>query len=496
MQLLQISNRLSLLHSNMALILLKMNNLSGAEILLSKSNSYISEQLTHIIKKLDKKFKFDKSIADAQMFIQEKNDSKNLIYRESLEEFIKSRRSKINDVYENTDDGGSFEAKFHYLFISGLFEVQKMNFVMANQMQFYNPRRAELYLRKALYIREKDRQDFFYGQDVQKSVNAFSNSSSFFTSRSSNDSHLQLFQNSSEFNSNSQNKKLNTNDDQNQLAEILFDLGGLLSNFDSIISKKEALECLRRSLDIKILIFGSNHDDCLIIKNKLNEILSQIARQQLAQQQQHEILSPTMTRETMSMLGYQKTSNSLKSHSVLQLKKNLENLNKNQKRFFSPQITANNDLDDWIHRNSVLETINRPKLARRSESELELKREADVKSVQIIVPNENTKIERLKKQQKIFEKPRAQSNGYEKEKSRTNIHKQNCKCPTSLSIDSNNEKYSVNGRNSSLKNLLLKNDDLRLKIAKKIYYKSAWYDLPHGSNQNRFKRFVKLTPNA
>lgn len=122
MQFLQISNRLSLLHSSMALLLLKMNNLDATGVLLSKAKSYNSEQLTNIIIKLDKKFKFDKTISKSDMLMQEKNDMNKLIYRESLEEYVKSQKSNIVDVYQNTDDAGSYESKFHYLFISGLYE--------------------------------------------------------------------------------------------------------------------------------------------------------------------------------------------------------------------------------------------------------------------------------------------------------------------------------------------------------------------------------------
>lgn len=122
MQFLQISNRLSLLHSNMALLLLKVNNLDAAGVLLSKAKSYNSEQLTNIIIKLDKKFRFDKSVEKSDQFLQEKNDMNNLIYRESLEEYVKNQKSNIVDVYQNTDDAGSYESKFHYLFISGLYE--------------------------------------------------------------------------------------------------------------------------------------------------------------------------------------------------------------------------------------------------------------------------------------------------------------------------------------------------------------------------------------
>jgi hypothetical protein len=54
-------------------------------------------------------------------------------------------------------------------------------------------------------------------------------------------------------------EKLNLNEDENRVAEILFDLGLLLITFDFKISKRESIDCLRRALDIKLLIqVGAN----------------------------------------------------------------------------------------------------------------------------------------------------------------------------------------------------------------------------------------------
>lgn len=72
---------------------------------------------------------------------------------------------------------------------------------------------------------------------------------------------------------NSKKPKTFKNEEQNSIAEILFDLGCLLATYDSKISKNEALDCIQRSLDIKILLLGPEHTDCLIINKKLNEIV-------------------------------------------------------------------------------------------------------------------------------------------------------------------------------------------------------------------------------
>ena len=63
------------------------------------------------------------------------------------------------------------------------------------------------------------------------------------------------------------------NEEQNNTAEILFDLGCLLATYDSRISKKEALDCIRRALDIKVLLLGPEHSDCMIINRKLNDTI-------------------------------------------------------------------------------------------------------------------------------------------------------------------------------------------------------------------------------
>lgn len=67
--------------------------------------------------------------------------------------------------------------------------------------------------------------------------------------------------------------KLMRSEEKNNISEILFDLGCLLSSYESSVSKKEALDYIRRALDIKVLQLGPNHADCLIIKKKLNEIV-------------------------------------------------------------------------------------------------------------------------------------------------------------------------------------------------------------------------------
>ena len=104
-------------------------------------------------------------------------------------------------------------------------------------------------------------------------------------------------------------------------------------------------------------------------------------------------------------------------------------------------------------------------------------------------------------------------------KSRNEIHSRNCHAPTALSIDVHNIK-TINGPHSCLRTLLdlksttlsfeapnkknilvtsksisnlgaeenlISNSNVKGKILRKIYYRSAWYDVPPGSSKRRFK---------
>lgn len=277
-----------------------------------------------------------------------------------------------------------------------------------------------------------------------------------------------------------QSTKINTNDDQNTVAEILFDLGGLLATFEPTLSKKEAAECLRRSLDIKTLILGADHDDCRIIKTKLSDILTEVARQK-----NHSVntLATSLSRETISMLGSQK--NSIRSQS------NVRKTQISRSKKFVTVDANSNGLDKWIKRNSVIESISKSNM----QSKLEISHQLSQSDSKLLNKIDETEMESLKRQ-KTLGHVKILPESLLPQRTRTFLTKPLVKCPTALSADSNNEKYSLSGPKSSLKNLVIKNDDLKLKISKKIYYKSTWYDLPHGSNHTRFKRYVKLTPNS
>jgi hypothetical protein len=153
----------------------------------------------------------------------------------------------------------------------------------------FNPSRAELFFRKALHIREREKPNslnlMVTGQ--QQANKNFTSRDADVTDRSmeSTGSLDPVVANLTGAGGLSPpgGKKQATrgasahvyNEEQNTIAEILFDLGCLLSTYDSHISKKESIECLRRCLDIKTLIMGLNHTDCVIIKKRLNEIVAE-----------------------------------------------------------------------------------------------------------------------------------------------------------------------------------------------------------------------------
>ena len=108
----------------MALILLKMNNMDAAEILLAKAASYNSEQLNEAVGTIKNEFKLENRVESNQKDISTKYDSSLLFYRESLEE-IRNNSKKLHNFDRSdleNDDSGSYEAKYFFYFITGLFQ--------------------------------------------------------------------------------------------------------------------------------------------------------------------------------------------------------------------------------------------------------------------------------------------------------------------------------------------------------------------------------------
>ena len=388
--------------------------------------------------------------------------------------------------------------------------------------------------------------------------------------------------------------KLKVNEEENRVAEILFDLGLLLITFDSKISKREAVDCLRRSLDIKVLIFGPDHSDYKVIKKKLNEIVTEYS--QFISRSTSKLQNNENHRESVmaSSLSTARPTSSVKNYVEVTPKKKIENLRK-QNSMYAKGHTEN-DLTKWIKRNSIINLIPSKRGNTVTESSASSKKYAE--SVEMTATNQtqtqrsitertqsvsqdneflqtsiyadandnfpaqpNTTviqeqvveidaktIERanqstttaMKKLTEIVNPPpsllRPQSNNLlgkipriGSTKARNEIHSRNCKTPTALSIDVHNVK-TISGPHSCLRTMLelktikldeklnksvlvtsksasglnksedgkvfISDNDVKGKVLKKIYYKSAWYDVPPGSSKRRFRSYVKVTPNA
>lgn len=449
----------------------------------------------------------------------------------------------------------------------------------------YNPRRAELYLRKALFISEKQLESSSasrkskYNTTNEPAVNTNKINIEQRISKQEEDeeeeaSSQQISLN--KFNNNNnpaatkpQNNefKLDSSELENTIAEILFDLGSLLSTYEAKISKNEAVDCLRRSLDIKILILGASHWECEIIKKKLNEVSVDTA--QCAATNTNPMVTPVSRLESLddnlrALLSRSSSINNKASATprvtssckLPSARKSLDKFVNKRKQ----ESDMSKELDKWIANNSIIEVI--PPMAhkmnlirleqRKYEIETEKSTTVSSKSNEYLQTSEytdtdsNTLIRQATnknnnlipgrtmdhetatvssntdRQSPTSNKPKLNTSPMShasdrKLKLRTSlslnipnvslnqqprVHLKTCKCPTAISIDIHNVK-SVHGPNSSIKKLLDVNQtpqDLRQKsdskIVRKVYYRTAWYDMPPGSSKTRLKQFVKVAPNA
>ena len=118
-----------------------------------------------------------------------------------------------------------------------------------SKIKSFNSRRSELYLRKALFIREKNKES---SNDFKlKSAQLATNNSQ--TSQENQVFHSldseYRYENSNVLNSYNNNnnpqtdcnfnEKYVSNEEKNNISEILFDLGCLLSTYESKLSKRE-----------------------------------------------------------------------------------------------------------------------------------------------------------------------------------------------------------------------------------------------------------------
>ncbi len=115
-----------------------------------------------------------------------------------------------------------------------------------------------------MFIREKYKEsekDFKIKFNQIKSNTNQNNGENFQSAVSIYQTNSNLFRNSDtcEFT----NEKYISNEEKNNIAEILFDLGCLLATYESKLSKREGIDCLRKSHDIKIIILVKLSSVCV-----------------------------------------------------------------------------------------------------------------------------------------------------------------------------------------------------------------------------------------
>ena len=415
----------------------------------------------------------------------------------------------------------------------------------------FNPSRAELYFRKALHIREKDKNVSNLASGQQTSNANFNAARNISATYRSNDSLTSEMNKDNVPNKNSarsitstastgkngvqeqQNTRHSFSEEQNTIAEILFDLGCLLATYESHISKREAIEYLRRSLDIKTLILGLNHSDCFIIKKRLNEIVAENINS--LTQQNHHLLQRS---QSTIHYGRQDTAlnelkpsirptSSIKSYPEVSPKQRLNkyiNEFKQKYEFNSSDMTGASTslLDQWVRKNSIIEVIpskldmkkrellTSPPMPEASIQQLYEQSEFIITLVESSENQTNSKIVDLKPIQ--TNQNRTMKNSYSALS--PSLTKQNMTSKilaSSLSVglakeqkqkserrNTNNIRLSLNNH-ANFDNLLINapnSRDNKLKVYKNIYYQTAWLDHPPGSVKSRFKNFIKVASNA
>ncbi len=266
-------------------------------------------------------------------------------------------------------------------------------------------------------------------------------------------------------------------DEKNSISTILYDLGCLLSNYESIILRREGIECLRRSLDIKSLIFGPNNPECELIKEFLTfvEIQNNIVPSENGQ----------IDDQKNKMHKRAKTANVLTARSKI-----LHNLSALKKETNLNEAKTDNSMIDWLNKNGVQNLK-----SKTIEDFL-----VDGYQLSEYLSSKEDTLSETKSRTQLTKIPSSYSlSGFRKtvaslsDASFATSHQRRCYCPTKSSIDIHNA-YSIHGPHSTIKGLVARVDP-KLAILKPIYYKSTWYDLPAGSLKKRFKEYRKLCPN-
>lgn len=360
----------------------------------------------------------------------------------------------------------------------------------------HNPRKAELYLRKALYICEKYKSIGVTTQVTKRpetSRSVVRQTQSAIQSASSN-------RNKPETEILVENQIIEENIDEDELdcvPTILYDLASILKESSSNIIRKEAIGFMRRCLDMKIITLGANHNECQLLQMQLTDIEIKNANMlnyetQLLKRSAQ--VKPNFLQRSKSQLTMSPRDKTLKC---------LEDLRKQIRN-----EEADSVMDEWINRNSVMEVI--MPLERDDRKDDGQSNTDNFQMSEYIDSNLRGISSNVLKNKQLSSRrvPSSYSATGHRPiiKNATKIgmetpHERACYMPSAFSIDIHNS-ATVHGPHSSIRTILAEStkDKTIYKphsaIVKQVYYKSAWYDLPYGSSKKRFKHFEKLKPNT
>jgi hypothetical protein len=120
--LLAMLNKLCHQYTLLALLLLKLNDVQGAETLLIKADTLLNERRMKIVDQFEKQLGMDREMEKNDADINERHDTKQLIYKLDLVDFFKEQLVSSSSVAEDNDNSVFVDAKFNYYFVSALLE--------------------------------------------------------------------------------------------------------------------------------------------------------------------------------------------------------------------------------------------------------------------------------------------------------------------------------------------------------------------------------------
>lgn len=122
--LLYVLNKLCIHYTILSFLLLKLNDINGAEMLLTKANAYLTEKRTKLISSFDRQVEAEANANKLEMKEKEKRDTSCLTYRTTLTSIYNENRPVDNSLllFESNENGLIVEAKFNFYFVTGLLE--------------------------------------------------------------------------------------------------------------------------------------------------------------------------------------------------------------------------------------------------------------------------------------------------------------------------------------------------------------------------------------